>query len=314
MESVNLSTVFEAFDMESIYRIIGALLFLFSLMALMDNGNPKRWGNVLFTGLLGGTFAFGTVLPAAVTGGCVVLMVFLVVVIGIKPGRHELPSDERQKTVADRFGRWLFSPFLLLFASTLTLHWVWNVEILFAFGISNIVILIGLMLFFRETPAALVHDGHRMFDIMGWAALLPQLLAAFGVVFETVGMGGVILEMAESFVVIDSKLMAAAVYCVVTAFFSMMMGNAFPAFLVVSSGIGIPLVVRRFGADPAVAGIIAMLSGYCGTLMTPMGLNFNVLPAERLGIRNLNEVLRVQRGTALLLLLINIALMYFLAF
>ena len=199
---MNLSTVFEAFDMESIYRIIGALLFLFSLMALMDNGNPKRWGNVLFTGLLGGTFAFGTVLPAAVTGGCVVLMVFLVVVIGIKPGRHELPSDERQKAVADRFGRWLFSPFLLLFASTLTLHWVWNVEILFAFGISNIVILIGLMLFFRETPAALVHDGHRMFDIMGWAALLPQLLAAFGVVFETVGMGGVILEMAESFVVI----------------------------------------------------------------------------------------------------------------
>ena len=71
MESVNLSTVFEAFDMESIYRIIGALLFLFSLMALMDNGNPKRWGNVLFTGLLGGTFAFGTVFPAAVMGGCV---------------------------------------------------------------------------------------------------------------------------------------------------------------------------------------------------------------------------------------------------
>ena len=53
MESVNLSTVFEAFDMESIYRIIGALLFLFSLMALMDNGNPKRWGNVLFTGQIG---------------------------------------------------------------------------------------------------------------------------------------------------------------------------------------------------------------------------------------------------------------------
>ena len=48
--------------------------------------------------------------------------------------------------------------------------------------------------------------------------------------------------------------------------------------------------------------------------MIPMGLNFNVLPAERLGIRNLNEVLRVQRGAAALLLLINIALMYFLAF
>ena len=88
----------------------------------------------------------------------------------------------------------------------------------------------------------------------------------------------------------------------------------FPAFLVVSSGIGIPLVIRGFGADPAIAGIIAMTSGYCGTLMSPMGMNFNSLPAELLKIRNMNEVLKVQAGTALPLLLVNIALMYFLAF
>lgn len=308
-----LSEFFNILDLENIYRIIGALLFTSSLIALVNDG-LKMWGKVLFTGLLGGMFAFGTVLPPAVTGACVILMVLIVVVIGIKPGRHKRPSEERQKADAARFGRWLFSPFLILFASNLLLHWAWGVEILPAFGVSIIAILICFMLFFRETPAALIRDGHRMFDTIGWGALLPQLLAAFGVVFEAVGMGGVILEMTESFVVIDNKLIAAAVYCIVTAFFSMMMGNAFPAFLVVSSGIGIPLVVGRFGADPAAAGIIAMLSGYCGTLMTPMGLNFNVLPAERLGIRNLNEVLRVQRGTALLLLLINIALMYFLAF
>ena len=313
MNLMMVSEIFNILDLESIYRIIGALLFTSSLMALI-NDSPTRWGKVLFTGLLGGTFAFGTVLPPAVTGACVVLMVLIVVVIGIKPGPHKLPSEECQKASAARFGRWLFSPFLILSASTLALHWAWDVEILPAFGISNIAILICFMLFFRETPAALIRDGHRMFNTIGWAAFLPQLLAAFGVVFEAVGMGGIILEMTESFVVIDNKLMAAIVYCVVMAFFSMMMGNAFPAFLVVSSGIGIPLVIRRFGADPAAAGIIAMLSGYCGTLMTPMGLNFNVLPAERLGIRNLNEVLRVQRGAAALLLLINIALMYFLAF
>ena len=110
----------------------------------------------------------------------------------------------------------------------------------------NVIINDPFMLFFRETPAALIQDRHRMFDTIGWAALLPQLLAAFGVVFETVGMGGIILEMTESFVVIDNKLMAAIVYCVVMAFFSMMMGNAFPDFLVVSSGIGIQLI--RFGA------------------------------------------------------------------
>ncbi len=313
MNPMTISELFNTLDMESIYRILGVLLFTSSLLYLV-NDSPKKWGKVLFSGLLGGTFAFGTVLPPVVTGTCVVLMVLIVVVIGVKPDQHKLPSEERRMADAARFGRWLFSPFLILFASTLALHWACDVEILPAFGISNIIILICFMLFFRETPAALIQDGHRMFDTMGWGALLPQLLAAFGVVFEAVGMGGFILEITDSFVMIDSRLMATIVYCVITAFLSMMMGNAFPAFLVVSSGIGIPLVIRRFGADPAAAGIIAMLSGYCGTLMTPMGLNFNVLPAERLGIRNLNEVLRVQRGTALLLLLINIALMYFLAF
>ena len=91
---------------------------------------------------------------------------------------------------------------------------------------------------------------------------------------------------------------------------TMMMGNAFPAFLVVSSGIGIPLVIRQFGADPAVAGIIALLSGFCGTLMTPMAM----IPAQLLGIRSMGKVLKVQAEVAIPLLLVNIALMYFLAF
>ena len=87
-----VSEIFNILDLESIYRIIGALLFTSSLLALI-NDSPKRWGKVLFTGLLGGTFAFGTVLPPAVTGACVVLMVLIVVVIGIKPGPRKLPSE-----------------------------------------------------------------------------------------------------------------------------------------------------------------------------------------------------------------------------
>ena len=50
-----VSEIFNILDLESIYRIIGALLFTSSLMALI-NDSPKRWGKVLFTGLLGGMF------------------------------------------------------------------------------------------------------------------------------------------------------------------------------------------------------------------------------------------------------------------
>ncbi len=309
-----LTAFFTALEMESLYRLIGCLLLVFALFALGDGSNPKRWGNALFVGLYGVTFAFGASLPAAVTGACVVVMVLVIVLMGPSSGKRPLPSKERRRADADRFGLWLFSPFPLSLVLTFLLHGLWEVDLLIAFGSSNLLLLVLLMPLMRESPIALVRDGQRMFDAMGWSATFPQLLAALGAVFEAAGMGDVILEMVEAFVLVDGRLTAAAVYCIATAFFSMMMGNAFPAFLVVTSAIGIPLVVGRFGADPAVAGVIAMTSGYCGTLMTPMSMNFNTLPAERLGIRNMNEVLKVQSGTAFPLLLVNIALMYFLAF
>ena len=48
--------------------------------------------------------------------------------------------------------------------------------------------------------------------------------------------------------------------------------------------------------------------------MTPMAMNFNMIPAQLLGIRSMGKVLKVQADVAIPLLLANIALMYFLAF
>ena len=89
----------------------------------------------------------------------------------------------------------------------------------------------------RESPLALARDGKRIFDTIGWAVILPQLLAALGSVFDAAGMGDILMELVDSFLQVEGRLTAVAVYCLATAFFSMMMGNAFPAFLVVSSGI-----------------------------------------------------------------------------
>jgi uncharacterized membrane protein len=57
-----------------------------------------------------------------------------------------------------------------------------------------------------------------------------------------------------------------------------------------------------------------MFSGYCGTLMTPMAANFNIVPAALLELKDKNGVIKAQLGTALPLLFVNIALMYFLMF
>ena len=57
-----------------------------------------------------------------------------------------------------------------------------------------------------------------------------------------------------------------------------------------------------------------MLSGFCGTLTTPMAANFNLVPAALLGLQDRYAVIKAQIPTALLLLLVNTVLMYALVF
>jgi uncharacterized membrane protein len=96
--------------------------------------------------------------------------------------------------------------------------------------------------------------------------------------------------------------------------FTMIMGNAFAAFPVMAAAIGVPILVQQDGGNPAVIGAVGMLSGFCGTLMTPMAANFNMVPAALLELKDRNGVIKAQIGTALPLLAVNILLIYVLAF
>jgi uncharacterized membrane protein len=57
-----------------------------------------------------------------------------------------------------------------------------------------------------------------------------------------------------------------------------------------------------------------MLAGFCGTLMTPMAANFNLVPAALLELKDQYGVIRAQIPTALPLLAANILILYFAAF
>jgi uncharacterized membrane protein len=98
------------------------------------------------------------------------------------------------------------------------------------------------------------------------------------------------------------------------ALFTMVMGNAFAAFPVMTAGIGLPLIVQLHGGSAAIMGAIGMLAGYCGTLMTPLAANFNIVPAALLELPDQNGVIKVQIPTGLALLVVNTLLMYFLVF
>jgi uncharacterized membrane protein len=170
------------------------------------------------------------------------------------------------------------------------------------------------LILLRQPPAAPLQEGRRLADTIGWAALLPQFLAALGAVFALAGVGDQIGHLVTTYLPVDTRLAAVAVYCVGMAGFTMLMGNAFAAFPVLTGGVAIPILVNHFGGNPAVIASIGMLSGFCGTLMTPLAANFNLVPPALLEIPDRYSVIKAQIPTGLLMLLVNTVLMYVLAF
>jgi uncharacterized membrane protein len=140
------------------------------------------------------------------------------------------------------------------------------------------------------------------------------MLAALGALFALAGVGNVVSGLAQRWIPLDTPSVVVTTYAVGMAVFTMIMGNAFAAFPVMTAGIGLPLIVQKFGGDPTIMAAIGMLSGFCGTLMTPMAANFNIVPTALLELPDENAVIKVQIPTALILLGANILLMNFLVF
>jgi uncharacterized membrane protein len=126
--------------------------------------------------------------------------------------------------------------------------------------------------------------------------------------------GKVVATLVTDYVPMTSSFVVIATFTIGMALFTIVMGNALAAFPVMTAGIGLPLIVTQFHGDPVVVSALGMLSGFCGTLMTPMAANFNIVPAALLELKDRYGVIKVQVTTGLLLLICNTLLMYFFAF
>ena len=301
--------------LDQIYAVTGVFLLIFTVLTLTDKKQSGKWGTAAFWGLYGISFIWGKEIPPAVVGGIVVVMALIAGAKWMGTGNYLSATTEFRRKMADKHGMWLFGPALAVPLVTFLVAWLApKLGALIGLGIGSVVGLVLAFLLTRVMPVQAFQEGRRMLDAVGWAIILSQFLAALGFLFDKAGVGKVVAEMVSAFVPVDVRLATVIAYCVGMALFTMVMGNAFAAFAVITTGIGIPLVVKLHGADPAIAGVIAMLSGYCGTLMTPMAANFNVVPAALLEMSDKNGVIRAQVMTAVPLLIVNICLMYFLAF
>jgi len=164
----------------------------------------------------------------------------------------------------------------------------------------------------RDTPVQALRESRRLTEALGWAMVLPQMLAMLGLLFNEAGVGTAVAHVTTTYINLDFKLVAVIVYVLGMALFTVIMGNGFAAFPVMTGGVGVPVLVGIYGGNPAVMAAIGMFSGYCGTLMTPMAANFNIVPAALLELPDKNAVIKAQLPTALMMLVVNIVLLYLL--
>ncbi|OJY15202.1 MAG: hypothetical protein BGO98_22415 [Myxococcales bacterium 68-20] len=313
--------------LEVVYRLAGVVVAIVALLNLRDPTNPKRWRNAIFWGAYALSLLFGSYLPDFVNGCLVIVIVLVAGIGGLGRGEPKTTTHEERAESALRWGNRLFVPALLVpsctLAATLILKHVHvgeaplvdpkNVSLV-ALAFSAMLALAVAMVMLRQPLGAPPRECRRLMDLVGWAAVLPQMLAALGALFAAAGVGDRIAELLGHVVPWDNRLAVVAAYTIGMALFTIVMGNAFAAFPVMTAAVGLPIIVHRLGGDPAVMAAIGMLSGFCGTLLTPMAANFNIVPAALLELPDKNGVIRAQAPTALLLLLGNTVLMYLLVF
>ena len=311
------------------------LVAAFFALAAWINAGQRRWVATAFWGVLALLFAGGDAILAAAKAGnhspgqLAGLGVLGLAALAPRMKRKHLaerPDDARMAS-ALRLGGKLFLPALVIPLVTVavvllktyapdSITWLVGDASPTLVGLALACVLAGFVALAvtGAPPATPVQEGRRLLDTLGWAALLPQLLAGLGAVFAATGVGDIVASLIGQVIATDSRLLCVLAYGLGMVAFTMIMGNAFAAFPIMTAGIGLPLLVGLHGANPAVVGAIGMVTGYCGTLMTPMAANFNIVPAALLELDDPNGVIRAQVATALPLLAVNLVLMYVLAF
>lgn len=320
-------------NVEAVYWLIGTLFVAWAFMIARDSNHPRRWGSSAFWGLLGMCFFYGTAVeaktaPPWVLGIAVLVLVALASTGQLGDGRSKTTSIEKRAEYAQKFGNKLFIPALTLPAVTVLivlLAPVLNIgskpiidpshTTLVALAIGALVAaVVGVLILRPKNKLAPVFEGRRILESIGWAALLPQMLSTLGILFTKAGVGTAVGTLAKGVLPDGSLLAAVLVYCLGMFFFTVLMGNGFAAFPIMTAAIGWPVLVQTFGGNPAIVFAIGMLVGFCGTLCTPMAANFNLVPSALLEMKNKYGVISAQVATAIPLLFANMALMYFLAF
>ncbi|MDJ1138447.1 DUF979 domain-containing protein [Streptomyces iconiensis] len=318
---------------EWFFWLVGAVFILMAAQMLTDRTNTKRTGTAVFWGLLGVCFFYSTwvnekTAPAEPLGIAVLALICIGGFNLTGKGKPNTTTESQRVQLAARFRGKLFIPALTIPVVAMLCAVVigkWEIggtpllekgsETILGLGLGAIVALCVGMWVLRERDVRVpLHAGRGLLESMGWALLLPQLLAVLGAIFEAAGVGTQVRKITESILPDGQKLAAVALYCAGMFVFTVIMGNAFAAFPVMTAAVGWPVLIEQMNGNPAAILAIGMLAGFCGTLCTPMAANFNLVPAALLELKDQYGPIKAQAPTAVAMLGCNILIVYFFAF
>ncbi|OYT73619.1 MAG: hypothetical protein CFK52_01485 [Chloracidobacterium sp. CP2_5A] len=283
--------------LETAFALIGALLWGYAVQAACDRRRPKRWPAAAYWLLLGLLFGFGAWLPYWVAGLLVVALVGIEAAGGVRLQATPAPSGESS---APRGWRAL-CPVLMIPTATFAIAGLAALSggdvgrgAVVGLAVGGVVAVGVALPSGRFSGQAALEAGRRLTEDIGPLHLLPQLLASLGLLFTAAGVGSLLADAVGGLVPRGSATGAAVAYFLGMTLFTALLGNSFAAFSVITTGVGVPLVIAPFGLDPAFVAILGLTAGSCGTLATPMAANFNLLPVGLYGLSDNYAVIRLQ--------------------
>jgi len=310
LKFIQVGDSFNAIGLNVVWVIIGLITIYAGIKNLLDKENPSRVGTAVFWCSFGIVCGFGSWLPAKVSGALVLIMCLPPIFKKVKIGKTDNPTKEHTEQQFKKIGMKIFVPAFSVAVCSLFFALFSNMSSMVAITVGVIVAMILLMAFDakQNKPAVFLNDSERFLGITGPLSMLPQLLGCLGGVFTAAGVGDVIAQLVEKIVPKGNVNIGIIIYAIGMVLFTMIMGNAFAAITVMTVGIGAPFVLA-YGANPVVIGMLALTCGYCGTLLTPMAANFNILPVAILNMKDRWGAIKNQVLVAIIMLVFQICYM-----
>ncbi|PHX37501.1 permease, partial [Pseudomonas sp. NZIPFR-PS5] len=212
-------------SIQYLYWLAGVILAITAFMTATDRSNPKRWTTGLFWGLFAIAFLIGEKLPPVWVGVGVIVMAVIAGFGGVGFGQHENLNDRARRESAGRLKNKLFIPALAIpLVTVIGAVLLKNIKFgdvflldpanstFVSLGIGSLVALALACWLTRDTPVQAMRESRRLTEALGWALLLPQMLAMLGLVFNDAGVGKAVAHLATAYINLDFRLVAVMVY------------------------------------------------------------------------------------------------------